>query len=172
MQARLKSQSAKAVGKNRDLSKYNTKHPLSGMIICYGCGASYKRRTWYKGYPEGHPKIMFQCNTYISPTKTLKCHSKPISENMILRACADIVNKLYLGNTNVFKKLTKVLTNTLSSKTNDDKELEKLLTKKSGLNDAIDFVLKERAKSDTVETRMMLDERYQDLVNNYQNIIG
>ena len=172
VQMRLSSQSEKSVGANKDLSKYNTKHPLSGMIICYGCGASYKRRTWYKGYPDGHPKIMFQCNTYIYPTKTLKCHSKPISENMILRACADIVNKLYLGNTNVFKKLTKVLTNILSSGTNADKELEKLLTKKSGLNDAIDFVLKERAKSDTVETRMMLDERYQDLVNNYQNIIA
>ena len=172
VQLRLNSQSAKSVGANKDLSKYNTKHPLSGMIICLGCGASYKRRTWYKGYPDGQPKIMFQCNTYIYPTKELKCHSKPISENMILRACADIVNKIYLGNTSVFTKLTKVLTNTLSSEVDVNEELEKLLNKKSQLNNTIDFVLKERANADTAETRMMLDSRYQDLVNDYQNVVA
>ena len=142
------------------------------MIICLGCGASYKRRTWYKGYPDGQPKIMFQCNTYIYPTKEHKCHSKPISENMILRACADIVNKIYLGNTSVFTKLTKVLTNTLSSEVDVNEELEKLLNKKSQLNNTIDFVLKERANADTAETRMMLDSRYQDLVNDYQNVVA
>ena len=172
VQARLKSQSAKAVGKNRDLSKYNTKHPLSGMIICYGCGASYKRRTWYKGYPDGQPKIMFQCNTYIYPTKTHRCHSKPLSENMILRACADIINKLYMGNTNAFNKLSKALTSTLSEETDVDEELNRLLEKKSQLNGDIDFLLKERAAANTVEMRKTLDTRYQDLVNDYQNIVA
>ncbi len=93
---------------------------------------------------------MFQCNTYIYPTKTHRCHSKPLSENMILRACADIINKLYMGNTNAFNKLSKALTSTLSDKTDVDEELNRLLEKKSQLNGDIDFLLKERAAANTV----------------------
>ena len=172
VQARIKEQGAKSIGDNKDLSKYNTKHPLSGMIICLGCGASYKRRTWYKGYPDGHPKFMFQCNTYIYPTETHRCHSKPISESMILKACADIINKLYLGNVNVFTKLEKALKDALIGKVDINEELNKLLEKKNQLNSDIDFLLKERTKAPTVDMKITLDNRYQDLVNDYQNVVA
>jgi len=69
---------------------------------------------------------------------------------MILRACADIINKLYMGNTNAFNKLSKALTSTLSDKTDVDEELNRLLEKKSQLNGDIDFLLKERAAANTV----------------------
>lgn len=168
VQKRLNLQAEKAIGACRDLSKYNTKHPLSGMIICHHCGYTFKRRTWYKGYPEGHPKIMFQCNLYINPTENERCNARPISENMLLRACAEIINTMYLGNSKVFDKVSKVLERTLSTE-NLDKELNKLLDQKTELNNNIDFVLKERMNA-SGDVRKTLELRYQDLVNDYQNI--
>ena len=168
VQKRMNEQAEKAIGACRDLSKYNTKHPLSGMIICHHCGYTFKRRTWYKGYPVGHPKIMFQCNLYINPTEKERCSARPISENMLLRMCAEIINTMYLGNTKVFDKISKVLEKTLSTE-NLDKELNKLLDQKTELNNNIDYVLKERMNA-TGDVRKTLEQRYQDLVNDYQNV--
>ena len=168
VQRRLDQQAAKAIGANRDLSKYNTQHPLSGMIICYNCGQTFKRRTWYKGYPKDNPKYMYQCNLYINPTDTERCNARPYSETMLYRMCADIINTLYLGNSKVFDKVSKVLTKTLSTDKLEE-ELSRLLDKKTELNSNIDYVLKERMNADG-DVRKTLEQRYQDLVNDYQNI--
>ena len=168
VQRRLNKQASKAIGKNRDLNKYNTAYPMSGMLICYNCGHTFKRRTWFKGYPEGHPKYMYQCNLYVNPDDGQRCVAKPISETMLYRMCAEIINTLYLGNSSVFEKVSKVLEKTLSTE-NLDKELDKLLDQKTDLNNNIDFVLKERMNA-TGDIRRTLEQRYQDLVNDYQNV--
>ena len=75
---------------------------------------------------------------------------------------------MYLGNTKVFDKISKVLEKTLSTE-NLDKELNKLLDQKTELNNNIDYVLKERMNA-TGDVRKTLEQRYQDLVNDYQNV--
>ena len=87
---------------------------------------------------------------------------------MLLRMCAEIINTMYLGNTKVFDKISKVLEKTLSTE-NLDKELNKLLEQKTELNNNIDYVLKERMNA-TGDVRKTLEQRYQDLVNDYQNV--
>ena len=91
---------------------------------------------------------------------------------MILKACADIINKLYLGNVNVFTRLEKALKDALIGKVDINEELNKLLEKKNQLNSDIDFLLKERTKAPTVDMKITLDNRYQDLVNDYQNVVA
>ena len=82
--------------------------------------------------------------------------------------CADIINTMYLGNTKVFDRISKVLEKTLSTE-NLDKESNKLLDQKTELNNNIDYVLKERMNA-TGDVRKTLEQRYQDLVNDYQNV--
>lgn len=102
VQERIKAQSLKLRGANRDLNKYNTRYPLSGMLICNECGETYKRRQWISGYKV--PKIMYQCNRYIEPKLQERCHAKPISENLLLVACAQVINELFLTDSKVFAK--------------------------------------------------------------------
>ena len=78
------------------------------------------------------------------------------------------INTLYLGNSKVFDKVSKVLTKALSTDKLEE-ELNKLLDKKTELNSNIDYVLKERMNADG-DLRKTLEQRYEDLVNGYQNV--
>lgn len=64
------------------------------MLVCLNCGNTYKRRHWTQGYAE--PRIVFQCNNYINGYLVNKCHSQAISEDILLKATAEVINRVYL----------------------------------------------------------------------------
>ena len=170
VQKRLDIQARRLVGANRDLNKYNTIYPLSGMMVCYNCGRTYKRRTWYKGYPEGQPRYVFQCIGYLeADADGNKCHTQPVDEQMVLEACTQVINEVYLNNSSVFQKLYKVIEKNLESKDLDEL-IEKKIAYKDEIDKNIDFLLNERMSAGSFEIKMKLDEKYATLVEEFKSI--
>jgi site-specific DNA recombinase len=168
VQERIKAQSLKLRGANRDLSKYNTRYPLSGMLICNECGETYKRRQWISGYKV--PKIMYQCNRYIEPKLQERCHAKPISENLLLVACAQVINELFLTDSKVFAKIANVIDEVFKPRGASTTLTDKI-AKKEELEKTINLLLSERANATSLETRTLLDKQYVDACDEYSLIL-
>ena len=164
VQQRIKTNSLRMRGANRDLNKYNTRYPLSGMMICNHCGQTYKRRQWSKGYKV--PKIMYQCNGFIEPKLKGRCEAKPVSENLVLNACAEVINHLFLSNSKVFEKLSKVM-DTIFDHAETSTTIAEKEARKDELEKTINLLLSERANATNLETRKLLDKQYVDACNEY-----
>jgi len=164
VQERIKTQSQRMVGANRDLSKYNTRYPLSGMLICNECGETYKRRQWISGYKV--PKIMYQCNKYIEPKLQERCNAKPLSENLLLAACAKVINDLFLRKSDIFDRLENVIERAFSftdtSKTIEDKNKEK-----DKLEKTINLLVSDRANCENEEMLNLLNNQYHEACEKY-----
>lgn len=168
VQKRLASQALKTRGKNRDLSKYNARYPLSGMLMCYHCGRSFKRRQWTQGYKT--PKIMFQCNGYVTTNMTNKrCVAKPISATIIYEACVDVINKIYLSNGKAFQKILKAIETNLEV-ANIDKDLHAKYDRRKELENQLDFLLNERMKKNDQEIQRRLDAKYSETMDQYNSV--
>ena len=171
VQRRLNYQSKKARGSDMDISRYNTKHVLSGMLICYQCGHSYKRRKWTAGYKKGCAKIAFQCLGYVEPDiyghKPTRCINKPIGEVLLLKMCAEVINKVFLSSTNIFEKLKELIKSALVSTSIETKIIEKR-ERKDVLTRLIDETFQEKLRFENFEMRDKFEKRYNDLVDEYQ----
>ena len=173
VQRRLDRQKEKAIGANRDLNKYNTKYPLSGMLICYQCGKSYKRRHWTSGYKSKEGKFVYQCESYVNPEEhgfQERCGSKAIGEVLLLKMCAEVINKIYLSNSNIFEKLKELIKASLSTESVDEQIAEKN-KKKELLSQQIDEVFQQKLKFDNFEIREKLEKQYAQLVEEYQSVL-
>lgn len=60
------------------------KHPFSGMLICSGCGKSYKRK-------ESYGIASWNCGTSLRKGKG-SCFGKQIPESILMSITADILN--------------------------------------------------------------------------------
>lgn len=76
------------------------------MLVCLKCGDTFKRRHWTQGYAT--PRIMFQCNGYVLNYAEDKCGAKPISEDIVLKATTEVINRVYFDKG---KALTKLMNN-------------------------------------------------------------
>lgn len=164
VQERIKTQSLRMRGANRDLNKYNTLYPLSGMLICYYCGQTYKRRHWSKGYKK--PKVMYQCNGYVEPKNKGRCEAKPIGEDVLLKACADVINELFLSNSKVFEKISKI-TQGIFKEGETTEIINKKNQRKDELEKKINLLLEERANAPTKDMVALLQKQYVDACNEY-----
>ena len=168
---RLKRQAARAMGGNRDLTRYNVKYPLSGTLICLECGETFKRRHWYNGYKEEGGKIMYQCGGFVFDYKNQKhCTvSCGISENLLHHTIADAINNVYLKDKSIFKKISSLIKKGLSV-SGFDEAIRSKQDEKETISKDIDFLLKERLDAASHEIKEKLDAQYAELVQKYQRV--
>ena len=165
VQERIKLQSMRMVGANRDLNKYNTHYPLSGMLICYYCGQTYKRRHWIKGYKN--PKIMYQCNGYVEPKTVNRCEAKPVGEKILLKACAEVINELFLSGSKVFDKISKVMDTIFQGKQTSG-ALQEKEKRREELENTINLLVEERANATDMKMKSLFDNKYLEACNEYK----
>ena len=166
VQERIKTQSLRMIGANRDLNKYNTLYPLSGMLICYDCGQTYKRRQWTAGYKV--PRIVYQCNGYIEPKDKERCSAKPIGEDILLKACADVINELFLSKSKVFEKIQKIMTIVFEKERSTTPIIQEKEKRKVELENTISLLMEERANAVDINMKALFDEQYLKACNEYK----
>lgn len=148
-----------AIGPNKDASKYNSRHPMSGRVICVHCGNNFTRRQWVNG-SEGY-RFMFQCSNYIHDEDGDRCQAKPISEKVLNAAAVEIINKLCSDsvNGNIFKRILNQI-NSLLGKTDLTQVIKDKMVQRTELEKEIDFYLEQKMRSRDENERYYLDGKY------------
>lgn len=153
-------------GENKDSRKYASIYPLSGMLVCLKCGDTYKRRHWTQGYTT--PRIMFQCNNFINGYEVNKCHSQAISEDILLKATAEVINRVYFEKGKALATLKKSIEEHTNMEGLNEK-IEELRRKQDSIEDEIDDILKKKAAADEVE-KSILERKYKERVFEYHEL--
>lgn len=153
-------------GENKDSRKYASQYPLSGMLVCLNCGNTYKRRHWTQGYAE--PRIMFQCNNYINGYLVNKCHSQAISEDILLKATAEVINRVYLEKGKALHTLMKNIESQINIEGTED-QVNELKRKQETIEDEIDEIIKKKQSADEVE-RILLEKQYRERIVAYHDL--
>ncbi|MFL0194819.1 recombinase family protein [Clostridium sp. WILCCON 0269] len=118
-----------------DRSKYSSKYPFSGKVICGDCGNTFRRRTWNS--TNSSKKIVWQCKTYIEKGKDA-CTAKSVDERILEKAFVDVFNRL--------KNYSEDFIETIS------KNIEKVLSKRAENIDLIEIETRiESAKEELKE---------------------
>lgn len=160
----------KAKFKNdNDVWKYTVRYPLSGLIICNNCGKNYRRRHWTQGYPT--PRIMYQCTGYVDNDIRDRCSNKPISEDILLKATCEVINKVFLDKTQAFKKMLKLIEKHIVTSDNNTL-IETYKDKQADINEEIDDVLKKKGMAKDQSEQYFLERRYRELINDFHNLEG
>lgn len=121
-----KERRASLVGnKKGDRSKYSSKYPFSGKVICGSCTSNFKRRHWNSGTPS--EKIVWQCRTYINKGKQV-CDMKAVGEKVLEDAFVKVFNELKIDKKNFFKTLIENIEKIIESN-GYHKEMERLKVK-------------------------------------------
>ena len=169
VQEKLNHHSTIAVGKNRDLNKYNSIYPLTGTLICLECGKPFKRRTWMGGSRKTI-KHLYQCNGYINKSVNgERCCSRPVSEVLTLKACCDVIKTIYLKDSKIFDKVAAILEKTLG-KDSITKEITEKASLKENIGKEIDDLLARRPLVETLEEKKEIDSKYTTLVDRYKKL--
>ena len=98
------------------------------------------------------------------------CHAKPISENLLLVACAQVINELFLTDSKVFAKIANVIDEVFQPRGASTTLADKI-AKKEELEKTINLLLSERANATGLETRTLLDKQYVDACDKYSLIL-
>ena len=147
-----------------ELWRYTIRYPLSGLIVCNHCGKNYRRRHWTQGYPT--PRIMYQCTGYVDNDIHERCSGKPISEDILLKASCEVINKVYLDKTKLFAKILKLIEKHVIA-SDDSSTIEALEDKQSDINEEIDEILKKKGTTTDKSEIYFLDRRYRELINEF-----
>ncbi len=169
VQSKIKSNYNTVMGADFDRSKYNNKYPLSGALICAKCGSTFKRRTWNSKH-ETARRHVYQCTNYIIKDEHgVSCHSKPIGEQVSHDICCDVINKIFLGKSKVFAKISTLIKSSLSSSGigSEEKRVNKI---KEDLSKKIDELLEERIHLTSPELKAKIDKQYLQLVNQFERV--
>ena len=146
------------VGPNKDMSKYNSRHPMSARIICVHCGCGFTRRQWYNG-GDGL-RFMYQCSNYIHAEPGKRCQAKPISELVLNTATCEIINKLCAStNGNIFHRILKHINNCPGS-INYTETINNKILEREKLDKEITFYLEQKMRSRDENERYYLDGKY------------
>ncbi len=171
VQKRLGKKSKKYVGKNRDLHKYNNIYPLSGTLICLECGNTFKRRTW-SGSNRVRIKHVYQCNGYINGLEDgTRCTSKPISETLSTQACCDVINYIFMNKSTVFKKVSALIKEALSTE-KTTREIQRLIAVKRRLGEEMERLDEQRHNEPIIELKELIDVKRDRVRDQYKAIIN
>lgn len=169
VQLKLAENAARFRGSNKDTSKYASKYPLSGMLICAECGNTYKRRLWNSTALSAR-KFLFQCNHYSTITPDSEpCHNKPVSEALTEQACCEAINKLYFGKSKVFAKISKIVKSALSSE-KLSAQMRKIEQEKLDLSRRMDDLALQRLKAEGIDTKKIIDDHWDSLRIQYSQL--
>lgn len=136
------------------------------MLVCLNCGNTYKRRHWTQGYAE--PRIMFQCNNYINGYLINKCHSQAISEDILLKVTADVINRVYLEKGKALHTLMKNIESQINIEGTED-QVNELKRRQETIEDEIDEIIKKKQSADEVE-RILLEKQYRERIVAYHDL--
>lgn len=145
-------------GPNKDASKYNSRHPMSGRLICVHCGNTFTRREWING-GDGL-RYMYQCSRYIHANPGERCKSKPVSENILHIATCEVINKLCSKvSGDLFRRINKHI-NSCLGKLDYTKAINEKLVERDKLDKEISFYLEQKMRSRDENERYYLDGKY------------
>ncbi len=146
-----------AVGKDTDHSKYNSRHPMSGRLLCVHCGNGFTRRQWVNG-GDGL-RYMYQCSRYIHGDIGDRCPAKPVSELILMKATCEMLNELVIKNNGVFKKILNHINEILGSRNLTD-DINKKLVERDDIEKRLNFYLEQKMKSRDENERYYLEGKY------------
>lgn len=155
------------IGPNKDVSKYNARHAMSARIICVHCGNGFTRRQWVNG-SEGL-RFLYQCSNYIHAEPGHRCQAKPVSENVLMTAACEIINKMCVDNGNIFKRVREHINSILAKRDFTDIIKEKM-DRRETLEKEIDFFLREKMKSRDEGERYYLDNKYHNCIKEVNDL--
>ena len=155
------------IGPNKDVSKYNARHAMSARIICVHCGNGFTRRQWVNG-SEGL-RFLYQCSNYIHAEPGHRCQAKPVSENVLMTAACEIINKMCVDNGNIFKRVREHINSILAKRDFTDLIKEKM-DRRETLEKEIDFFLQEKMKSRDEGERYYLDNKYHNCIKEVNDL--
>jgi DNA invertase Pin-like site-specific DNA recombinase len=140
---RIRKDRAKTkVGKNKNLSKYNQKYPLSSMIICSQCGRTLKRRYWNYGKPS--QRVMQQCGSYINGKD--KCTAKASYQEIIEGATLQVLNEVFLNEIDIIETINSAIKKVIP--VNDLQiQIDKLNVDKAELENNLSTLVDTKVKS-------------------------
>ena len=154
-------------GMDPNTRKYVARYPFSGIVLCGDCGRTYKRRQWIQGYPE--PRIVYQCNGFISGEIGKRCKNKSISEDMLKKISCDVINNIYSSKKKVFKAINEIISETVKIDGVLDK-IEKLELAQADIEKELDAIISQKAKATTDVEQDILDRKYRNNMNEYSHI--
>lgn len=140
------------IGKNTNVSKYNSRYPFSGFIMCYNCGRYTKRRYWNYGTPA--EKVVQICGNYL--TGKGNCPAKGVSDKLLQETTLYIINNYFLKNTNVFKVIKAAVNQTIKVDETTSLILEKENQKAeldNQLGELIDMKLQKKFSEELIEEK-------------------
>lgn len=155
-------------GENKDRTKYNTRYPLSGRMICYKCGNTYKRRHWCQRVKPASVKIMYQCDSFIQ-NGIKDCQNEPVNEELILTCAADVINSVFLKGSDVFKRIMSELTSVLKVEDIQSK-LEAKTKELESLDDEISKLLEMKLKTTDDDEILFLERKYREAINKVKSL--
>ena len=163
----LAKNSMKFRGTNKDCRKYTSRYPFSGLLICNECGDTYKRRQWTQGYKT--PRIVFQCNHYISGYKSTRCKNKPISEDIVAKTVCEVINKIYLQDNSTFSKMFEIIKKHIHL-IDVDAERDELKKQQRIIDSEIDDIIQKKSRATSDVEQDMLDRKYRERIADYNDI--
>lgn len=169
VQEKLKAHYDDIFGEGFDRSKHNNRYPMSGAMVCLGCGSTYKHRFWNSNH-ETAKRGVYQCTSYvIGNEKGEKCHGVSLSEGIANEICCDVINRVYLKNSKIFTTISKAIQKTLAT---DEIQSEKRRLSKirESLIGKIDRILKDRIEVENTELKVKIDKQYHQLLDQYEGI--
>ena len=101
-------------------SKFSSKYPLTGKVICGECGAKYRRVTWSK---YGKKKIVWRCTErLVNGTKNCK-NSPTISEEDLHNAILNSLKEMLPKEDDIAKKVKNEVDIVLNKKDNNNPQV-------------------------------------------------
>ena len=154
-------------GVNKNMKKYTYRYPFSGLLMCYYCGDSYKRRQWTQGYPT--PRIVYQCTNYVKRHPGERCEGKPISEEIVQKTVCEVINKIFIKDKKTFNKIFELIKSHISTE-EANKEMNELLIKQAQIDKEIDIIFSQKASAATENEVVLLDRKYRAKIEEYKAI--
>jgi|GEM_PF-4871821 len=129
-------------------SRYLTRYPLSGKLICFKCGETLKRRYW--NYTKPCQRTIMLCNGFIQGKK--KCNSKGVVLDVIEEAIRDAIRK--------FVDLVSVHHSGI--KHNDNSECMSLLDEVTAIKGNLEKLIERQLNARSDFKRNALDKKYEE----------
>ena len=154
------------LGKNKNLSKYTTRYPFSGFIMCNKCGRFTKRRYW--NYGMSCQKVVQICGNYLEGKNN--CDAKGVEDDMLQRMTVQVINSLCKGNNNAIKIVKKAIDKVIKSGSDVDEILQAKLKEREKLEETLSELLDMKlAKTFDATT---LDKKYKETTNKLSELIN
>ena len=89
---------------DKNLAKFTTRYPYSGILICLECGRTLKRRYW--NYGTSSARVMQQCGGYVEGKHN--CKAKALYQESLENATIKMMNTVFWNNKKTLNTLERI----------------------------------------------------------------